>query len=238
MSSNHRNSTTETFADKANRLNKNLDINLTIDHIEIMNPFKNLETLRLTETFYQRYFDDFNQRFFLFGINPGRFGAGITGISFTDPINLEKACGIKNNFDKRPELSSRFIYQVIAEYGGTLQFYSKFFITSVCPLGFVRNGINLNYYDSRELSKTIRPFIIESINKQISLGAHPEICICIGGNKNFAFLRKLNEAFHFFDEIIPLEHPRYIMQYRKKFVDEYVKKYLDALKICEQETNA
>ncbi|EAF3770136.1 DUF4918 family protein, partial [Listeria monocytogenes] len=35
---------------------------------------------------------------------------------------------------------------------------------------------------------------------------------------------------HFFDTIIPLEHPRFIMQYNSKNKDVYMKKYLSALK--------
>ena len=223
-----------TFADKAIDFNRNLHLKSATDQVEVMNPFKNPETFKLTELFYRQYFDDTRPRHFLFGINPGRFGAGLTGISFTDPINLEKACGIKNNFDKKPELSSQFIYLVIKAFGGPEEFYSKFFITAVSPLGFIQNGVNLNYYDSKELTKTLRPFIIETIEKQIQFGAHRKICICIGGNKNFAFLKNLNQEFRFFEEIIPLEHPRFIMQYRRKFVDQFVKKYLDALKRCEQ----
>ena len=71
-------------------------------------------------------------------------GAGVTGIPFTDPLCLEQNCGIQNPFDKRPELSSDFIYRFISAYGSAESFYSKFLISSLCPLGFVRNGKNLN----------------------------------------------------------------------------------------------
>ena len=50
------------------------------------------------------------QRHLLLGINPGRFGGGVTGIPFTDPIRLQNVCGIENNFEKKQELSSVFIY--------------------------------------------------------------------------------------------------------------------------------
>ena len=40
---------------------------------------------------------------------------------------------------------------------------------------------------------------------------------------------EINEKYNFFDEIIPLEHPRFIMQYNSKHKDEYFEKYLTAL---------
>ncbi len=39
-------------------------------------------------------------RYLILGINPGRFGGGITGIPFTDPIRLQNICGIENDFQK------------------------------------------------------------------------------------------------------------------------------------------
>ena len=35
-----------------------------------------------------------------------------------------------------------------------------------------------------------------------------------------------NEEHRFFNKIIPLAHPRYIMQYKRKLVDEYIDDYL------------
>ena len=92
----------------------------------------------------------------MLGINPGRFGAGVTGITFTDPVRLEKECGIPNNFDKRQELSSVFIYDFIAAWGGAEAFYSRFFLSAVFPLGFTREGRNLNYYDDPQLMGRLR----------------------------------------------------------------------------------
>ncbi len=43
----------------------------------------------------KKYYHDFNQRKFMIGINPGRHGAGVTGVPFTDTKRLESVCGIK-----------------------------------------------------------------------------------------------------------------------------------------------
>ena len=97
----------------------------------------------------------------LLGINPGRFGAGITGVNFTAPKQLREHCQIESNL-KGSELSAEFIYTMISEYGGVEKFYGEFFIGSVCPLGLVENGKNLNYYDRKDLLELIEPFIVQT----------------------------------------------------------------------------
>jgi len=196
---------------------------------EILFPQRNKEVLQVTKAFYKKYFNDNNQRQLLFGINPGRFGAGITGINFTGPRQLKDNCGIDHPFGNSSELSAEFIYEVIEQYGGPEKFYSDHFISAVSPLGFTRNGINLNYYDDPQLQQAITPFIIENIQKQLSYGFKTDRCICIGGAKNFKFLVALNKEYRFFDEIIPLPHPRFILQYRRKQKDLYVRQYLETL---------
>jgi len=62
------------------------------------------------------------------------------------------------------------------------------------------------------------------------MGLSNDTCFCIGGEKNYKFLTELNEKHKFFHTILPLAHPRFIMQYRRKKKEEYVKEYLDILK--------
>jgi hypothetical protein len=52
----------------------------------------------------------------------------------------------------------------------------------------------------------------------------------MGTGKNFQFLSKLNEKEQFFNKVIPLEHPRYVVQYKSKMKGEYVGKYIDSLR--------
>ncbi len=118
---------------------------------------------------------------------------------------------------------------MIAAYGGPEIFYRHYFISSVCPLGFTHNGININYYDDKKLEKAVTPFIIKSIEQMLKLGTNRQVCYCIGEGKNFNFLTKLNEQQKWFDSIRSLPHPRFIMQYRRKRVGEYVEVYLKEL---------
>ena len=198
----------------------------------IMNPFSDAGAWALTSAFYEKFYDDTHPRQFIFGINPGRFGGGVTGIPFTDPIRLENECGIKNELAKKTELSSIFIYAVIEAYGGAEKFYRDFFITALSPLGFTKDGLNLNYYDDKELLKDSKPFIVDCIRKQLdTIATNTDHCFCLGEGTNYKFFNKLNEEYKFFKEIIPLPHPRWIMQYRRKKLAEFVELYVKKLKI-------
>ena len=210
---------------------QNLSYDFSIkENIEIMNPYNNNYVMDICTKFYDKFYDDTHPRRMILGINPGRFGAGITGIPFTDPINLEKYCGIENNLDKKPELSSEFIYYLIDRIGSVDQFYKHFYIGSVSPLGFIKNNKNLNYYDSPELLRTMKPIIIKNLIKQIGFGINSSTVYCLGQGQNFKYLKYLNNEIHLFKEIIPLPHPRWIMQYRRKqkeaIADEIISKLI------------
>jgi hypothetical protein len=219
--------------------------------ISIMNPFEDEAVWPLTTAFYEKFYGDRRPRIYILGINPGRFGGGVTGVPFTDPIRLEQKCGIPNDWRKLPELSSQFIYEMIDTYGGVAKFYGDFFITAMSPLGFVRDGRNLNYYDDKALLLACEPFMADCLRRQLAtiptaparlaasalLTAAPTAatapttgptCFCLGEGQNFRELTRLNTKQGFFSEIIPLPHPRWIMQYRrprmKEFADLYVSK--------------
>lgn len=223
-----------TFQERYFNFIDQIDFPKSIPHeVEILNPFKVASTYSLAQSFYQKYYSDQRPRLFLIGINPGRFGAGVTGVPFTDPIRLEKECGIANDLHKRQELSSVFVYEVMEAFGGVASFYAKVFFTSVSPLGFVRDGINLNYYDIPEVRDFLEPYMVKALRLQIDIGAIPKVAFSMGKGQNLKYLCYLNKKYHLFDEIQPLPHPRWVMQYRLKrkqeFIDEYVGKIRDAL---------
>jgi hypothetical protein len=203
--------------------------------ISIMNPFRNNpHILPVITQFYKKFYNDTNQRYLIMGINPGRFGAGVTGIPFTDSKRLAEKCGLSIPCLKTFETSSVFVYEMIEAFGGVEQFYNKFFISAVCPLGFILvndkgKNINYNYYDNPKLTTAVKGFITDSLAKQLEFGIRKETCFCLGTGKNFNFLVKLNGELKVFDKIVPLEHPRFIMQYKSKQKDIYIKKYLEEL---------
>ncbi len=196
---------------------------------EALTPYDYSETWELTQAFYNTYYATPHQRKVILGINPGRLGAGLTGIPFTDPVQLEEVCNIPNNLPKKHELSAIFFHKVIEAYGGCIDFFNDFYIGSVCPLGFVKDGKNLNYYDDKALQEAVLPFIISSVEQQISWGLKTDVAFILGGGDNFKFFKKLNQEKKWFKEVVALPHPRYILQYKRKKLDYYLDIYLETL---------
>lgn len=203
--------------------------------VKSMNPYARppAEVARVIKEFYYKFYDDKEPRGLILGINPGRFGAGVTGIPFTDSYRLQEFCGIEFPTDTR-ETSSAFVYEVVEAYGGAKKFFKDWFIGAVSPLGFIHknqkgNWVNYNYYDHPDLEKAVRPSIVEQLKAQKEICDNPSSCVILGTGKNYKYLQKLNRDEQLFEEIIPLEHPRYIMQYKLKRKEEYVSKFLNTL---------
>lgn len=223
------------FADKVNAFNSGLLFKGELPAgISIMNPFKEYENIITTSTaFYNKYYGDNNSRHLILGINPGRFGAGLTGIPFTDPKRLREKCGLHYEGELAHEPSSVFVYEVIDAYGGPEVFYKKFYINSICPLGFTSiskkdKTVNYNYYDSKALIKAMEDFIKQSIQQQLEFSIETDLVFCFGMGKNEKFLRTLNNEKKYFKNIVALPHPRYIMQYKSKLKQAYIEMYLTA----------
>jgi hypothetical protein len=201
--------------------------------ISILNPFRdNPQIIKVVSEFYTKFYSDNNLRSLILGINPGRFGAGVTGIPFTDSKRLSEKCGLSIPGLQTFETSSVFVYEMIDAYGGVENFYSDFYISSVVPLGFtsVNSGgkaVNYNYYDNVKLTEAVYSFIVDSLEKQLQFGIKRDKCFCLGAGMNFKFLLTLNDKLKLFDKIIPLEHPRYVMQYKSKQKLKYISKYME-----------
>lgn len=196
--------------------------------VSAMNPYADPAVQGIVRQFYSKFYDDHQPRVYILGINPGRFGAGVTGLSFTTPQNLARYCGIPNNLPPTPELSSRFIYKVIEAFGGVEAFYGRFFLTSLYPLALVKDGKNYNFYDDKATTKALWPIMTDGLHQQQAFGCDRRVAMCLG-RKNEGFLRKLNEQAGFFDRIVTVDHPRYILQYKSRFIEHYVDTYLTVL---------
>src|ERR1051326_6836437 len=100
-----------TFADKILKFNKGLNYSGKLPKgIGIMNPFQGEQIISVTKEFYQKFYNDNKKRYMILGINPGRHGAGITGLPFTDTKRLAEHCGITLNGFSSHEPSSVFVY--------------------------------------------------------------------------------------------------------------------------------
>jgi hypothetical protein len=225
----------ESFASEIKRFNRSLAIKQALPNgIGLLHPYRDdHRVLAWSDAFYERFYGDTQARHLILGINPGRLGAGQTGIPFTDTKRLFQYVGLGDGENLTHETSSAFIYRVVDAFGGAMHFYKQFLVSSVCPLGFVsaKNGkeVNFNYYDSPELQKAVEPFIVRCMEKQLAWPINREVVYCLGTGKNLAFLNELNKAHRWFRRVVPLEHPRYIMQYKSKHVNAYIAKYLEVL---------
>jgi hypothetical protein len=221
-----------TFADKVIQFNKELSFTDILPRgIQVLNPFKdNPEIISISELFYNKFYRDKRERKLILGINPGRLGAGATGIPFTDSKRLLEVCGIQIDSVNTHEPSSVFVYDVIKKYGGPKKFYGTFYINSICPLGFIirnqnKRWINCNYHDYEELFCAMEKFISINLKKQISFGIDTSVCYVLG-KRNAQFLKIINDKENLFQTIIALDHPRYIQQYKSKLKDKYISEYL------------
>lgn len=226
-----------TFAEKVIKFNSELDFRGKLPPgIRVMNPFReNPEILPVSSAFYRKFYNDDKPRRLILGINPGRLGAGATGIPFTDTKRLSGICRLNIDSVNTHEPSSVFVYELIERYGGPEAFYGDFFISSFCPLGFVRkntrgNWVNCNYYDYEPLYEAVEQFMTDSIKEQIAFGIDTGICLVMG-RKNAKYIEKVNTVEKLFGSVKVLDHPRYIEQYRSKYREEYIAAYLTELAI-------
>ena len=219
-----------TFAEQVLKYYKGLRISEPLPPgIEVMNPYQDKEAFAVCKAFYGRFYNDNQKRIVILGINPGRFGAGITGVPFTDPVKLETLFGIQSSLPKKAELSADFIHAVIAGFGGPERFFSKYFINSISPLGFTKEGKNLNYYDRPDLKTALAPFIRRSMRKLLTFNIERGVVFCLGEGTNYRSFQELNAEQKYFGQIVPLAHPRFIMQYRRKKLADYLEQYLQKL---------
>lgn len=200
----------------------------------VINPFiDDQTTMAVMEQFYMKFYNDRQARKFLIGINPSRHGAGITGVPFTDTKRLESHCGIPVPGRHSHELSSVFIYDVIAAYGGAEAFYSRCFINSPFPLALIKQSamgrwVNVNYYDSRALWSLLKPHMKVYLKRFSEFHIDPTEVVILG-KKNALFIQEINQELDLFKKITVLEHPRFIQQYRSRDRDAYILKYLRAI---------
>ncbi|OUJ71759.1 uracil-DNA glycosylase family protein [Hymenobacter crusticola] len=218
-----------TFADRLLHFLTSFPLPATLpEEVEAVSPYQQPTPRALFTQFAARYYADNQPRVALLGINPGRLGNGRTGVAFTDPAALA-AWGIANDLPRRREPSSEFVQEVVLAMGGPQAFYQNFFLGSLYPLVLLRRGLNYNFYDSPAVTAALWPTIQDSLRRQVAevgLARHAAICL---GRRNGKYLLQLNQELGLFDQIIVLDHPRYLMQYKRRALAENVARYVEVL---------
>ena len=216
---------------------KSASINLP-EKYRLIKPFAGANQQQIAQIihrFYHRYYHDDKRRFMILGSSPARRGTALTGVPFEDVNHLQKDTGISIDAFGANKRSSSFLYEVMEEYGGRQNFYKQFYMSFVCPLGIEKinlkgNWINCNYYENAVLKKCLYLFIVDSLRRQIDFNIDTSVCFCIGSGENFKFLSNINNEYHFFDTIVPLEHPRFIMQYNADRKEEFIQKHVNTFR--------
>ena len=111
-------------------------------NIQVLRGF--LDNWNAIRKFNNQFYGNKHPKTVLCGINPGKLGAGKTGIPFVDFTSLSKMIeGVDRDDTER---SAQFFYDIVQELG-VCEFYRSFYVTNVSWVGYVRNEKNVNYYD-------------------------------------------------------------------------------------------
>lgn len=178
------------------------------------------ENIALVRRYYQTVYANEGKRIVLCGINPGRNGAGKTGIPFIDYHSASQLLPDVNHIDQ--ERSSQFIYSVIEEIGINL-FYENVYMTNLSWFGFIKEGKNLNYYD---LPQPLPTVFTDSFVEEMEL-IQPKAIVPLSKEVEYT-LRQMKKSgkLHFpLAERMP--HPYYCSMENRK--NKYREVYVDRI---------
>ena len=82
-------------------------------------------------------------------------------------------------------------------------------------------------YDHLTLLKAVKPLIVDTLIAQFAFGTRRNTVIILGSGKNQKIFNDLNLEYGWFETVYVLEHPRFIMQYRRRKMQDYLNKYQD-----------
>ncbi|MBM4165393.1 MAG: DUF4918 family protein [Ignavibacteria bacterium] len=129
-----------------------------------------LDEFLINESFMRLFYDTYvvphSPKIVICGINPGRKGAGKTGVPFLDLKSLSKLLNGLNKIEE--ERSAQFFYSIIENYGCKV-FYSSFYVTNISCLGFIKKEKryrNINYFD---LPIEVQTIILEKFVDEMNL---------------------------------------------------------------------
>lgn len=195
--------------------------------IVVHNPYDDPMRQKAIESFYKKFFADDEPRVHLIGINPSRITETSSGINYTDGFALENFCGITNDFSKSRELTSEFFYMVVEEFGSAENFYKEIFAWAMMPFSVTRVSKYKNYYEDDVFDHLID--MVQSNIQWISNLPKKGKVVIIGTGENKKMFESLPGSPFGYDNVQFLPHPRWIMQYKRAYVKNYVQQYVEFL---------
>ena len=79
------------------------------------------------------------------------------------------------------------------------------------------------------LRDAVEAFAVDAIRQQLAMGGRRDHAIVLGKGRNLRLVERLNDEHGFFDRLHVLEHPRFIMQYKRRSLDVYLRRYQHVL---------
>jgi len=157
--------------------------------------------------FHKKYVQPNTPKIVICGINPGRYGAGKTGIPFIDFKSLSKIFPDIANYES--EKSAKFFFEIIEDFGIN-KFYKSFHVTNISWYGFQHKenniiGNNINYYD---LPFEIQNFLFDKFIEEMNF-IKPDTIIPLGTKVYWELLRLKAENKLKAKIDTPLQHPTY-----------------------------
>ena len=196
----------------------------TLERKNIRILYEFLENKNNIIEFHKRYVQPNSPKIVICGINPGRNGAGLTGIPFIDFESLSKM--LSNIGNKESEQSAKFFYSVIQKFE-IENFYQKFHVTNISWYGFsqIDKQKNVNYDN---ISTEIAIFLIEKFVEEMEF-INPDVIIPLSRNVLYELV-SLKKRDKIKAEIgTRLCHPSWISTYRSKDFDLWTAKYVEVL---------
>lgn len=200
--------------------------------VAVLSPIATDERRAALAAFCAKFYNDDASRVFWLGINPSRVRRTSTGVPYTDGFALEEYCGIANPFEKRRELTADFFYRFVERYGGAERFYARHYPGAAFPLSILKKEKYSNYYD-KDLPAELIQSVPEMLQAQSQIG-NRGVLVIIGSGQNATVLRRLNEELNIFRNVLVVEHPRYIMQYKSADLEHYLDKFVDTAQAAER----
>jgi hypothetical protein len=190
-------------------MNKKLHIRnqLELKGIHILDGFINNQ--HLIEAFYDKYYVDNEPRIVLCGINPGRNGAGKTGVPFLDFHSLSRL--LPNIIDKDKELSAQFIFELISHFGPE-KFFKHVYLTNISWFGFANLKGNVNYYD---LDTDLQDMFTNGFVEEMEL-VRPSTIIPLSKRVESTLRYMKNQNRLPFPISQPLGHPYYFSNFKSR----------------------
>ena len=149
-----------------------IELLLKDSNISVLDGF--LDNWETITKFNKSYYDRNLPKTVICGINPGKNGAGKTGIPFLDFTSLSKMIDSVDRQDT--ERSSQFFYDIVQEIG-VKEFYKSFYVTNISWVGYISGNKNVNYYD---LPLAAKEFVYDMFKYEMQL-VNPSTIISLSG---------------------------------------------------------